>query len=685
MIVYITGCLGFIGYYVASKCLAKGWHVRGIDKITYAANPELLKQLNIFDKFKFEQKDINDLKYLYDCDYIINCAAETHVDNSIVKNDEFLHSNINGAHNILELIRSKSHFKMPTLIHFSCYDEKTKVLTRQGLREYYQVKVGDEVLSINTVTKNTEFKKILKVIIQDYDGEMVHFKHKSDDLMVTPNHRMYFLKNKKIQIGEAKSICDKHGQTYLRGNKSGKESDINIEGLGLLPSKEVFYLSGIFIGDGFLANQVKLTRNKSGLKREDYLSKCRSNLGQFKKLSHIGDNEYSKSECYRIYFDVPEKDKARKKLEKTLNVLKINWYPEKNSSEEHIYFSSKEWSNYFSQFGQYAENKTIPDWMFDYDHSILRELYNGIIDSDGYRNNSGTGILTTTSYSLVQKCCILGYSLNFYMKFSSYKQPNNLPQFKDGREIKSRKKSYQVFFNTQNIGCGNEKYHIDNYKGKIWCLTVEDNKNLIVERNGLLKISGNTDEVYGDSSGTHTEKSVLNPSNPYSSTKAAADMLILAWARTYKIPYVIVRPSNNYGIGQYVEKLIPKACKFLSLGRKIPLHDGGTPMRTWLHASDTAEAILTIIEKGRANEIFNIAGDYEDSNLNIITKILRVYYDSKNINILNYIDLNYRRLGHDIRYQIDDSKLRKLGWKPKTDFDKVLPNIISYYKENFIW
>ena len=117
-----------------------------------------------------------------------------------------------------------------------------------------------------------------------------------------------------------------------------------------------------------------------------------------------------------------------------------------------------------------------------------------------------------------------------------------------------------------------------------------------------------TDEVYGDiEEGAHTEKDLLKPSNPYSATKAAADQLILAWSRTYKIPYIIVRPTNNYGVGQYVEKLIPKSCKYLTLDRKIPLHNGGSPIRNWLHAADTAEAVITIIESGVQNEIFNIA------------------------------------------------------------------------------
>jgi dTDP-glucose 4,6-dehydratase len=197
-----------------------------------------------------------------------------------------------------------------------------------------------------------------------------------------------------------------------------------------------------------------------------------------------------------------------------------------------------------------------------------------------------------------------------------------------------------------------------------------------------------TDEVYGDiESGAHTESDLLKPSNPYSATKAAADMLVLAWGRTYKIPYVIVRPTNNYGIGQYVEKLIPKACKYLSLERPIPLHNNGTPIRNWLHASDTAKAVVTIIESEVKNEIFNIAGGYEQSNYDTVKKVIESYqeYSIFDIDMLDYADMSYSRPGQDVRYALNDDKLRALGWEPKAIFDKELKNIIEYYKNKFIW
>lgn len=315
-IVYVTGCLGFIGSYVTRTCLERGWYVKGIDKITYAANEDLLNEFNSYENFSFTNCDINDLEFLYDCDYIINTAAETHVGNSIVKSDDFVHSNINGVHRILELLRNyrQENNNTPTLIHFS------------------------------------------------------------------------------------------------------------------------------------------------------------------------------------------------------------------------------------------------------------------------------------------------------------------------------------------------------------------------------------TDEVYGDiTDGAHIETDLLKPSNPYSATKAAADMLIQAWARTYGISYVIVRPTNNYGIGQYVEKLIPKSIKYLQLSRKIPLHNNGTPIRNWLHAQDTADAIMTIIDSNVKNEIYNICGGFEQNNLETVSKIIKLMFPNNYTNKSEYIDFDISRVGQDVRYALDDTKLRNLGWNPKKKFNDEIESIVKHYMKKFIW
>jgi dTDP-glucose 4,6-dehydratase len=191
-----------------------------------------------------------------------------------------------------------------------------------------------------------------------------------------------------------------------------------------------------------------------------------------------------------------------------------------------------------------------------------------------------------------------------------------------------------------------------------------------------------TDECYGDiGKGTHKETDFLKPSNPYSSSKSAADMLISGWGRTYGLPYIIVRPTNNYGIGQYVEKLIPKAIKYLSFGRKVPLHNLGLPVRNWLHAEDTTSAIITLIEKGSLGEIYNVCGGFELNNNQVVNKICFLMGKKFEDNV----DYTLTRQGQDIRYSLNDDKLRALGWKPEKNFDDELKGIVEYYHNRFIW
>lgn len=197
-----------------------------------------------------------------------------------------------------------------------------------------------------------------------------------------------------------------------------------------------------------------------------------------------------------------------------------------------------------------------------------------------------------------------------------------------------------------------------------------------------------TDEVYGDiKSGSHTETDILKPSNPYSASKAAADMLILAWSRTYDLEYIILRPTNNYGIGQHCEKLIPLSVKLLSINRKINLHDEGNPVRTWLHAEDTAESVIKIIDSGKINEIYNVSGNLERKNYDTALKILEVFYqkDFSLCEAAQFFNLQHKRVGQDIRYSLDDSKLKCLGWNPTKIFDQEIEQIVSYYKNNFKW
>ena len=194
-----------------------------------------------------------------------------------------------------------------------------------------------------------------------------------------------------------------------------------------------------------------------------------------------------------------------------------------------------------------------------------------------------------------------------------------------------------------------------------------------------------TDEVYGDiTQGEHIETDILKPSNPYSASKAAADMLVMAWGRTYDLKYLILRPTNNYGIGQYPEKLIPLTVKLLMRNKKIKLHDKGEPIRNWLHSDDTASAVVALIEAGKDDGIYNVAGGFEQKNIDTVSKVIECYFGEKR-NLSEYLDLSYAREGQDVRYALNDNKLRSIGWNPEKNFDHEIKHIVEHYKNNFKW
>lgn len=202
-----------------------------------------------------------------------------------------------------------------------------------------------------------------------------------------------------------------------------------------------------------------------------------------------------------------------------------------------------------------------------------------------------------------------------------------------------------------------------------------------------LFVQFSTDEVYGDiNEGSHTENDMLIPSNPYSATKAAADMIILSYARTYKVNYLILRPTNNYGTHQSIEKLIPRTIKHFSLGKPIELHENGRPIRTWLHVDDTANAVIKLVESNVKNEVFNVTSKVEMRNLDVVKKIYDKMMSLTGDSIEDYLDFSFKRDGQDMRYSIDDSKIRKvINWDNEANFDHQLDNIIQHYLIHNIW
>ena len=194
-----------------------------------------------------------------------------------------------------------------------------------------------------------------------------------------------------------------------------------------------------------------------------------------------------------------------------------------------------------------------------------------------------------------------------------------------------------------------------------------------------------TDEVYGDTVGKScpTEESALRPSNPYAATKAAADMLIMSYARTYGIKYKIIRPSNCIGRNQYHEKLVPKYTRHLQLGRKFPVHGNGEQHRSWLYVPHAIDAINYVIKNGELNNIYNIGGSLH--SINHILKTVYAAFSSKQhayypLSVPPFEDtlkFGTSRAGMDLHYNVDDTKLRNLGWTADIDDNLTIEDMIS--------
>ena len=192
-----------------------------------------------------------------------------------------------------------------------------------------------------------------------------------------------------------------------------------------------------------------------------------------------------------------------------------------------------------------------------------------------------------------------------------------------------------------------------------------------------------TDEVYGElgATGYFTEETPLAPNNPYSASKACADMFCRAYFRTYGLPVIISRCSNNYGPYQFPEKLIPLMICKASNSEKLPVYGDGTNVRDWIYVLDHCKAIDTVLGKGEAGEVYNIGGNSERRNVEIVRLILDAFDESEDL-----IEFVGDRPGNDRRYAMDISKIeRELGWQPEYSIEEGLRETIEWYLENAEW
>ena len=190
-----------------------------------------------------------------------------------------------------------------------------------------------------------------------------------------------------------------------------------------------------------------------------------------------------------------------------------------------------------------------------------------------------------------------------------------------------------------------------------------------------------TDEVYGAvEEGSFTEESPLKPNNPYSSSKASGDLMVRAYYRTFGLPTLITRSSNNFGPYQYPEKLIPLFVTNLLENKKVPLYGDGQQIRDWLYVIDNCAGIDYVLHHGQIGEIYNIGANNEKANLEITQIILEQTGRDE-----SYIEHVQDRLGHDRRYSLNSAKIKELGWQPRYEFDEAMAKTIQWYRDNPQW
>ena len=200
------------------------------------------------------------------------------------------------------------------------------------------------------------------------------------------------------------------------------------------------------------------------------------------------------------------------------------------------------------------------------------------------------------------------------------------------------------------------------------------------EKKKMIHVS--TDEVFGSlDAGSANEQYRFNPSSPYSSTKASAELLIMSYNKTYDLDCIITRCTNNYGPKQFPEKLIPKTILLAQKNNKIPIYGSGKNIRDWIYVDDHCDAILRVIKNGKKGESYNISSNNELDNLTIVKKILDLMGKSEDL-----IEFVGDRPGHDFRYSLDSMKIRKkLGWKENVEFEEGIGKTVKWYLDNNEW
>ncbi|MHA1917752.1 MAG: GDP-mannose 4,6-dehydratase [Candidatus Ranarchaeia archaeon] len=668
--VLITGISGFVGSYLAEKLIELKSEVHGL--VRRHAVPNYPNITHLLDKVNLHQGSLIDLYSLEntiknsEAEVVFHLGAQSFVPTSIRAPLETYQINIMGTANLLEACRNNN---VKRIQFASCYDVKTKAFTKKGLKQYNELEIGDEVLSINPNDETIEYKKIKKIITNDYSGKMYHFKSRSCDLKVTPNHKMLTKKFKgdRIRFFDADKMS---GRNLLPlGNFESNIQHID---------EDLYYLVGLFIGDGCV---VPLNKEVewSGLTHNEYIRNYRDKQGNFVPIK----KDTTKIVNYdRAFLYIPKDDKSRQKVEDTFRKLDIKF----SGYDTQIYFNPPaEIYKILKLCGKYAKNKIIPRFLLNSDPKYLRLLFNGLMDSDGsYRKNSYQ--YTTISSKLVNNVIELCYKLGFSVTVNELKPSKSTIS---GRIIKSGK-AYQIYITTGEkiLTKTSEQIETVDYNGLVWCVEVEDYHNLLVERNGKLAFCGNSSETYGlvyPEEAPIKETNPLRPLSPYGVSKAAADLMCYVHAKTYGTPVIRTRAFNHTGPRrglQFIVSVVTRQVAKAKLGITDTITIGNPePRRVFTDVRDIVDGYLLTIERGKIGDVYNLGSENDISIGELIEKALDVASLTGKVKVKQ--DKSRYRKADVMLLSCDSSKARnELGWEPKIPLKQTLEEMIQYYENN---
>ncbi len=650
MRILLSGSTGFIGSHLLPKLVERGHEVTALHR--YVTGRYVLGEIyeTVFACLR-DQKGISHAVKTADPEVCIHLAAISPVAYSFSHPQEVTMTNYLGLINLAEACRTQTTDFKQFISAGTCYDSKTRVYTLNGLKTYSELKIGDRVLSLNLASGLVELDEVSHIMIQNYKGDMIQFKGQRIDLMVTPNHKMVVRRTngelifEKAEETAKRSIC---GVPY--GKWKGIDNHILSLNNRSFDTNVLFYLIGLFIGDGYVSETTRIHEVKTGLTRKEYLSKAKDlETGRFKKLEDSPTTKDYVSD--RVYLCFPEEDKSLFDVKECLSMLGLEH--SRHGTQIYVKTSSKlkDLIPILRECGSGAHNKQIPPWVLNYAPEYLEYLLKGLMDSDGHRGR----VYTTVSKKLCEQLLELGVKLNMGVSIIHRHKSSQL----EGRTIEGW--AYDVYFNSVESNIHRHQSQTIPYEGIIWCPTIKKNHNLLVERNGKTCFSGNSEEYGTQIHFPIREDAVLKPNSPYAVSKAASTMYLEYMSDAYGFPMTVCRPFNTYGrvknrhfVTERILTQMLEGVKELRLGDPDPVRD-------MMFREDHVRAYLTVLGNADAvGEKINFCTG-EGYSIAELVSLCAELTDWKGEIVWNTIPK--RPLDIDVLIG-DNTKAKGLGWTP---------------------